>query len=42
MKKLNIDKVIRVIANNENQVEVDKEIREKALIPLKRMLELGA
>lgn len=42
MKKLNIDKVIRVIENNENQVEVDKEIREKALIPLKRMLELGA
>ena len=42
MKKLNIDKVIKVIANNENQVEVDKDIREKALIPLKRMLELGA
>ena len=42
MKKLNIGKVIRVIENNENQVEVDKEIREKALIPLKRMLELGA
>lgn len=42
MKKLNIDKVIRVIENNENQVQVDKEIREKALIPLKRMLELGA
>lgn len=42
MKKLNLDKVIEVIENNENQINVSKEIRDKALIPLKRMLELGA
>ena len=42
MKKLNLDKVIEVIENNENQIKVSKEIRDKALIPLKRMLELGA
>ena len=42
MKKLTVDKVIRAIKNNENQVEVDKEISKRALIPLKRMLELGA
>ena len=42
MKKLNLDKVIEVIENNENQINVSEEIRDKALIPLKRMLELGA
>lgn len=42
MKKLNLDKVIDVIKNNKNQINVSKEIRDKALIPLKRMLELGA
>lgn len=42
MKKLTLDKVIDVIENNKNQVNVSKDISSKALIPLKRMLKLGA
>ena len=42
MKKLTLDKVIDVIENNKNQVNVSEEISSKALIPLKRMLKLGA
>lgn len=42
MKKLTLDKIIEVLEENKNQVEVPKEIREKALKPLEKMLELGA
>lgn len=41
MKKLTLDKVKEVLEKNTNQVHVDPEIRKRALIPLKRMLELG-
>ena len=42
MKKLTLDKIIEVLEENKNQVEVPREIREKALKPLEKMLELGA
>ena len=42
MKKLNVDKIIEVLEENKNQVEVPREIRERALKPLEKMLELGA
>ena len=42
MKKLTLDKIIEVLEENNNQVEVPREIREKALKPLEKMLELGA
>lgn len=42
MKKLSIDKIIEVLEENKNQVEVPREIRERALKPLEKMLELGA
>lgn len=42
MKKLSVDKIIEVLEENENQVEVPREIRERALKPLEKMLELGA
>lgn len=41
MKLSTIEKVLKVLENEENQVEVNDEIREKALLPLNRMLELG-
>lgn len=41
MKLNTIEKVLKVLENEENQVEVNDEIREKALLPLNRMLELG-
>lgn len=42
MKKLSVDKIIEVLEENKNQVEVSREIRERALKPLEKMLELGA
>ena len=42
MKKLSVDKIIEVLEENKNQVEVPREIRERALKPLEKMLELGA
>lgn len=41
MKLNTIEKVLKVLENEENQVEVNDEIRERALLPLNRMLELG-
>lgn len=41
MKKITLDKVYSCLKNNENQVIVDDKTREKALIPLNRMLELA-
>lgn len=42
MKKLTLNKIIEVLEENKNQVEVPIEIRERALKPLEKMLELGA
>lgn len=42
MKKLSVDKIIEILEENKNQVEVPREIRERALKPLEKMLELGA
>ena len=40
--KLNpLENVLRVIENEENKVEVDEKVRERALLPLNKMLELG-
>ncbi|MDE5670365.1 MAG: quinolinate synthase NadA [Eubacterium sp.] len=41
MKKITLEKVLDCLENGLNQVEVDEEIKEKALIPLNRMLELA-
>lgn len=41
MKKQNLDKVIDVLKNEKNEVVISKDIREKSLIPLRRMLEMG-
>ncbi len=41
MKKITLEKVYSCLKNNENQVIIDNETREKALIPLNRMLELA-
>lgn len=41
MKKITIDKVYACLKDNLNPVEIDDETREKALIPLDRMLELA-
>ena len=41
MKKITLEKVCDCLENNLNQVEVDEETKEKALIPLNRMLELA-
>lgn len=41
MKKITINKVYECLFGNLNQVEIDEETREKALIPLNRMLELA-
>lgn len=42
MKKLSVEKIIEVLEENKNQVEVPREISERALKPLEKMLELGA
>lgn len=41
MKKITLEKVCDCLENNKNAVEVDEETKEKALIPLNRMLELA-
>ena len=41
MKKITLQKVWDCLESNLNAVEVDEEIKEKALIPLNRMLELA-
>lgn len=41
MKKITIDKVYNCLKDDLNQVEIDEQTREKALIPLNRMLELA-
>lgn len=41
MKLVTPEKILNVLQNETNEVFMDEERREKALIPLKRMLELG-
>jgi quinolinate synthase len=42
MKKVSLAKVLSSLENMENTVELDEELRLKANLPLKRMLELAA
>ncbi len=42
MKKVTLEKVYNVLNSDSNQMEVSDECRQKALIPLERMLELAA
>lgn len=42
MKLLNMEKLIDTLENKKNEVLVDENIAKKALIPLERMLKLGA
>lgn len=41
MKKITLKKVLNSLVNNESEVVLDEDLREKAYIPLKRMLEMG-
>ena len=41
MKLNTLDKLLKVLETEENPIEVDEETREKALLPLNRMLELA-
>ena len=41
MKKINLTKVLYALENGINQVEVDQETREKAILSLEKMLELA-
>ena len=41
MKYVTLEKICDVLKNETNQVIVDEELREKAMAPLNRMLELG-
>lgn len=41
MKRITVDKVIHALETLEPEVEMDEELRLKAMIPLKRMHELG-
>ena len=41
MKKITLEKVCNCLENGTNAVEVNEEIKEKALLPLNRMLELA-
>ena len=41
MKLNTLDKLLKVLETEENPIEVDEEIRERALLPLNRMLELA-
>ncbi|NLY09289.1 MAG: quinolinate synthase NadA [Tissierellia bacterium] len=41
MKKQSVNKIIDVLKNGKNEIEIDDNTRRKALIPLRRMLELG-
>ena len=42
MKKVTLDKVLDVLEEENNEILVDEQTRLKALVPLKRMLELAA
>lgn len=41
MKKNSLEKILNVLETGENSVEVNEEVRKKALLPLNRMLELA-
>ena len=41
MKQNTLDKLLKVLETEENPIEVDEETRERALLPLNRMLELA-
>ena len=41
MKLNTLDKLLKVLETEENPIEVDEETRERALVPLDRMLELA-
>ena len=41
MKKCTLEKIIEVLTTGKNAVELDEEEREKALLPLERMLEIA-
>jgi len=41
MKKITLEKVLNALKNNETQVKMDEELRKKANLPLKKMLEMG-
>ena len=41
MKLNTLDKLLQVLETEENPIEVDEETRERALVPLNRMLELA-
>ena len=41
MKRNTLDKLLKVLETEENAIEVDEETRERALLPLNRMLELA-
>lgn len=42
MKKVTLEKILDVLENETNEVFVEKEVAEKAMVPLTRMLELAA
>jgi quinolinate synthase len=42
MKKVSLNNVLSSLETLENPVELDEELRLKANLPLKRMLELAA
>jgi quinolinate synthase len=42
MKKITLDSVFDVLMHGNNEIHISDEIREKALKPLERMLELGS
>ena len=41
MKRNTLDKLLKVLETEENPIEVDEETRERALLPLNKMLELA-
>ncbi len=41
MKMNTLDKILNVLQNEINEVTLDKELIDKAYIPLKRMLEMS-
>lgn len=42
MKFVTLDKVLSVLENEDNQVEVSDEVRAAAMRPLEKMLELSS
>ena len=41
MKKITLEKVLAVLKNGSDPVEVDRELADASMPPLKRMLELS-